>query len=262
MAHVIAVANPKGGVGKTTTAINLAASFAHVGKKALIIDTDPSGAAAIGLGIAKETIQQGVFDLYRHNDGLSTDVIRQAIYPTAMPKLEIIPANVWSSEEEEALFSYAAKLARLRLVRNYLNRSYDFIVIDCPPFVSNITVGALAASDAILIPLQCGFLSLKAMSRLMKVIRKIQGGMNKGLQIEGIVLTMYENATNISQRTEDEARQVFQGTVFDIKIPKNVKLGEAIFQGLPAILYDGKSAGSKAYLSLAKEIIKRNSKNK
>jgi chromosome partitioning protein len=171
-----------------------------------------------------------------------------------------MPANVWSSEEEEELFSYAGKLARLRLVRNYLNHSYDYIIIDCPPFVSNITVGALAASDSILIPLQCGFLSLKAMNRLMKVIRKIQDGMNKGLKIEGILLTMYEQGTNISQRTEDEARLVFKEVVFDIKIPKNVKLGEAIFHGLPAILYDARSAGSKAYLELARELLKKKKK--
>lgn len=260
MAHVVAIANPKGGVGKTTTAINLAASLAHLGKKALVIDTDPSGAAAVGLGVQKEQIKQGVFDLYRHADGINEELIQEAIYPTAQEKLAIMPANVWSSEEEEELFSYAGKLARLRLIRNYLNRSFDYIIIDCPPFVSNITVGALAASDSILIPLQCGFLSLKAMNRLMKVIRKIQDGMNKGLTIEGILLTMYEQGTNISQRTEEEARLVFKEVVFDIKIPKNVKLGEAVFHGLPAILYDARSPGSKAYLELAKELLKKKKK--
>jgi len=257
MSKVIAIANPKGGVGKTTTAINLAASFAFTGHKTLVIDIDPSGAAAIGLGLIKEEIKQGLYDLYKQNNGLDLTYIESCIHSTEMPDLDILPCNVWSSEEEDHLFELASKLARLRLVRNYLNRIYDYIVIDCPPFVGNLTIGALAAADSLVIPLQCGYLSIKALSRLMKVIRKIQMGMNTGLKIEGILLTLYEQGTHLSVKTENELKMVFDKLVFDVKIPKNVKLGEAIFSGKPVILFDGRSLGAKAYMQLAAEILER-----
>lgn len=257
MAKVISIANPKGGVGKTTTAINLGASFAYAGYKTLVIDIDPSGAASIGLGLNKEEIRQGVYDIYKRQDGLDVDFIEDCIHSTSMDNLHIIPCNVWASEQEEELFLMASKLARLRLIRNYLNKKYHYIIIDCPPFVGNLTVGALAASDSIIIPLQCGYLSLKALNRLMKVIRKIQDGMNYGLKIEGILITLYEYGTNVCIKTENEARMVFKEMVFDIKIPKNVKLGEAVFNGKPVVLYDPKSVGTKAYLQLAAEIVER-----
>ena len=257
MSKVIAIANPKGGVGKTTTAINLAASFAYSGHKTLVIDIDPSGAAGIGLGLNKEEITQGLYDLFKQNNGLDLSYIESCIHTTEMADLDIIPCNVWSSDEEDHLFELASKLARLRLIRNYLNRIYDYIIIDCPPFVGNLTVGALAAADSIVIPLQCGYLSIKALSRLMKVIRKIQMGMNTGLKIDGILLTLYEHGTNLSVKTETELKMVFNNLVFNVKIPKNVKLGEAIFSGKPVILFDGRSAGAKAYMQLAAEIIEK-----
>ncbi|HMW32880.1 MAG TPA: ParA family protein [bacterium] len=257
MPKVICVANPKGGVGKTTTSINLSASLAKFGKRALLIDLDPSGAASVGVGFTRENATFGVYDLYKHPESLDEAIVRKAIYASGTERLDVMPSNVWTSEEENELLKLSAKLTRLRIMINFVRNDYDYFIIDCPPFLSNLTLGAFTASDSTIVPVQCGFFALHALERLMKFYRKVRESINPYLKIEGILITMYEKGTNVSIKTVRDARAVFEDLVFGVIIPKNVKIGDAAFQKKPVVTYDSTSAGAKAYIQLAEVILHR-----
>ncbi len=257
MSQVIAIANPKGGVGKTTTAINLAAAFAMKGLRTLLIDLDPSGAASLGTGFTKDNATYGVFDLYKHPDNLTEELVKRAIYSSEIENLQVMTCNVWTSDEENMLLSLSSRLTRLRIMINYIRNDYAYVIIDCPPFLSNLTMGAFTAADSAVVPVQCGFFALNALDRLMKFYKKVKETINPYFKIDGIVLTMYERGTNISIKTEKDAKMVFQELMYDTYIPKNVKIGESAFYKKPVITMDPSSAGAKAYIALGDEILAR-----
>ncbi len=261
MSKIISVANPKGGVGKTTTAINLAAAFTLSGSRVLLVDIDPSGAASSGVGFSRENIRKGIYDLFNLEQGLDPEDISDAIHQTEFPNLDIIPCNVWSSEEENKLMQAASRLTRLKIIINLIKSNYDFIIIDCPPFLSNLTLAAFVASSSTLIPVQCGYFALTALGRLMKFYRNVRDTVNPYMEIEGIVLTMYEKGTFVGKKTERDAKMVFQELVLNTTIPKNTIIGKAAFFKKPVVFYDDQSSGSVAYKTLADELLKRNSGN-
>ncbi len=255
MAKIITISNPKGGVGKTTTSINLAASLAIAEKKVLLIDIDPDGATGTGLGFSRDKIKLGMKEIYQ-----GTATPEEAIHNSNFPNLKIIPCNVWTSEEEN-LFIDKAKdrdlLKKLVTKITELDNSFDFIIIDSPPSLGDLTIGALMASDSVLIPLQCGHFAFKAVGRLMGVVRQLRLSENPKLKIEGILLTFFERGTRVSAKVIEEAHLVFKGLLFKTIIPKNTALGYAAYEEKPAISVNATSAGSLSHLSLANEILQK-----
>lgn len=256
MAKIISISNAKGGVGKTTTAINLAASLAVAEKNTLLIDIDPDGAAGTGLGFNRDNIKTGIFDIFSGRSG-----IMDAVHQTQLPHLSLIPCNVWSSDQENRLAEMAKNRFLLKQkIQDFVNQNnirYDFIIIDTPPALGDLTIGALLASDSVLIPLQCGHFALKAVGRLMRIIREIKKTANPELEVEGILINFYENSTKVSRRALREARLVFQNLIFNTLIPKNSALGFAAFEEKPALMVNISATGARSYLSLGQEIIKR-----
>jgi len=249
---IIAVTNQKGGVGKTTTAINTATSMAAIKKSVLLIDLDPQGNASTGLGIEEKNRKLGSYEILGDIKN-----IERSIQNTIIPGLQIIPATVDLSAVEVELVDARDRMKRLQRYSVELKKKYDFVFIDCPPSLGLLTINALTAADSLLIPLQCEFFALEGLAHLKKTISRIKQKLNADIYIEGILLTMYDKRNRISLEVKEEVIKYFGKEVFKTIIPRNVRLSEAPSHGLPAILYDINAPGSQAYISLAKEIITR-----
>jgi len=251
--RVLSVANQKGGVGKTTTAINLATGLCAVGKKVLIMDLDPQGNASTGLGIPRAERKKTMYEVLFGEIGIADTAVK-----TKVPGLSVAPSSIHLSGAEIELVSAKHREYRLRkAVEEAENLDYDYILIDCPPSLNLLTLNALVASDAIVVPLQCEFYALEGLSHLVKTIERIRVHFNPRLQIHGVVLTMFDKRNNLSTMVEQDVRSYFGDRVYNTMIPRNVRVSEAPSFGLPAILYDMKCPGSQAYIQLAKEILKR-----
>jgi len=251
--RVVAIANQKGGVGKTTTVINLATSLALEGYRVLAVDVDPQGNLTSGLGLRGHRADGGT--VY---EALLTDAAPQAcLLPTQVDHLTLLPADRNLTGAEIELVTMPAREHRLRRLLEPLRAQFDLILIDCPPSLGLLTLNALVAADAVLIPLHCEYFALEGLADLVGTLRRVRGGLNPTLDIEGVLLTMYDERTNLGQLVARDVREFFKEKVFTTIIPRNVRLGEAPSHGIPAVLYDAKSRGAAAYVALAKEMLAR-----
>ena len=250
--RVFAIVNQKGGVGKTTTTVNLATALAAVGKKVLVIDFDPQGNASTGLGIGQNQRAVTSYELVLDNIELST-----AILKTAVPNLHIIAATIDLSGAEIEMVSLVKREFRLKDALTSNANIYDYILIDCPPSLGLLTINALVASDEVLIPLQCEFYALEGLSHLVRTVELVKTNLNPELSIQGIVLTMYDRRNKFTEQIENDVRSYFGDTVYKAVIPRNIRMSEAPSHGKPALVYDMNCAGSKAYIQLASELLKR-----
>ena len=253
MGKIIALANQKGGVGKTTTAINLAASLAVLEKKVLIVDADPQANATSGTGLDVRTIEKSIYDCLI--EGLDTS---EAIIKTEIDDMDIIPSHIDLVGAEIEMLNMDDREHMLKRVIEPIKDKYDYILIDCSPSLGLITVNALSAADSVMIPVQCEYFALEGLGKLLNTIKIIQGRLNTELEIEGFVLTMYDSRLRLSNQVVEEVRKHFQQMVFDTLIQRNVKLSEAPSFGKPVVLYDAESKGSVNYLNLARELITKN----
>lgn len=250
MSKVIAIANQKGGVGKTTTAVNLSSCLAYKGKKVLVIDIDPQGNTTSGLGVDKKKIEKSIYDVL-----INDEKIEAALLKTAVENLEICPSNIQLAGAEIELVSVISRETRIKDVLSEIRDNYDFIIIDCPPSLGLLTVNSLTAADTILVPIQCEYYALEGLSQLMNTVKLVQKHLNPSLDVEGVVLTMFDARTNLSIQVVEEVKKYFRNKVYKTVIPRNVRLSEAPSYGLPIILYDPKSKGAECYLELAEEVI-------
>nr|WP_320192281.1 ParA family protein [uncultured Desulfobacter sp.] len=252
MTQIISIANQKGGVGKTTTAVNLAASLAKLKKKVLLVDCDSQANATTALGVDKPSLEASLYDGLIGETG-----IEDLLLPTMLKGMTLVPANVDLIGFEVEMMSDPKRQARLKELLVPAVDQFEFVIIDCPPALSLLTLNAFSASDSVVIPLQSEFFALEGLGQLLDTIKRIKNAFNSSLMIKGILLTMFDRRTNLSQNVVDDARQYFKDLVFKTKIPRNVKLGEAPSYGLPVILYDKTSPGAKSYMSFARELLKR-----
>lgn len=255
--RVIAIANQKGGVGKTTTAINLGTALAAIKQKVVIVDLDPQGNASTGLGVPPSARGLTVFDLI-----VGDDRFADALTPTVVPDLSIIPSDVLLSGAELELANDNRRSYKLkRSIEDYVSDTrrepIDYILIDCPPSLNVLTVNALTASDSILVPLQCEFFALEGLTQLLKTVERVRGHLNSKLDIQGLVLTMYDGRNNLSAEVAADVREHFGDKVYKTMIPRNVRVSEAPSVGKPVLLYDLNCSGSKAYVALAKEVVRQ-----
>jgi len=250
--RIVAVANQKGGVGKTTTAINLATALAACGKRVLIIDIDPQGNATTGLGVARDQIFRTSYDVLIDGVDMATTVL-----PTQVPHLSIVPGGVDLAGAELELAAALGREFRLRRALAPVAGRFDFVLIDCPPSLNLLTVNALAAANGVLVPMQCEYYALEGLSQLMKTVDLIKQNINSELEIQGVVLTMYDRRNNLCDMVAADVRQHFGEKVYDTVIPRNVRLSEAPSHGKPALLYDLRCPGSQAYILLAGELLRR-----
>ncbi|MFC5589970.1 ParA family protein [Sporosarcina soli] len=250
MSRIIAVANQKGGVGKTTTSVNLSACLAHIGKKVLLIDTDPQGNATSGVGVNKGDVQKCIYDIL-----IDDADVHEVIRKTKMENLDIIPATISLAGAEIELVSTISREVRMKHAIQEVKDRYDYIIIDCPPSLGLLTINALTASDSILIPVQCEYYALEGLSQLLSTIRLVQKHLNESLTIDGVLLTMFDARTNLGIQVIDEVKKYFQDKVYRTIIPRNVRLSEAPSHGEPIIIYDARSRGAEVYLELAKEVV-------
>ena len=250
MAKVIAIANQKGGVGKTTTAVNLSSCLAFKGERVVIIDIDPQGNTTSGLGIDKKTIEKSIYEVL-----INDEDIENALIKTAIGNLYICPSNIQLVGAEVELVSVISRETRLKVAIENIRSKYDYILIDCPPSLGLLTLNALTASDTILVPIQCEYYALEGLSQLMNTVKLVQRHLNPALDVEGVVLTMFDARTNLSLQVVEEVKKHFRNRVYRTVIPRNVRLSEAPSFGLPIILYDPKSKGAECYLDLAQEVI-------
>ncbi|QFQ13726.1 ParA family protein [Pseudoprevotella muciniphila] len=254
MGKIIALTNQKGGVGKTTTAINLAASLATLEKRVLVIDADPQANASSGLGVDLSKIDCSIYECL-----IDQADIREAIYTTDIDLLDIIPSHIDLVGAEIEMLNFDNREFIIRNLLTPLKDEYDFILIDCSPSLGLITVNALSAADSVIIPVQCEYFALEGIGKLLSTIRIIKRKLNPNLEIEGFLLTMYDSRLRLAKQIYDEVKHHFQELVFKTVIQRNVKLSEAPSHGLPAILYNADSRGAKDHLALAKEVIDKNS---
>jgi chromosome partitioning protein len=250
--RILALANQKGGVGKTTTAINLGTALAAIGEKVLIVDLDPQGNASTGLGVDRRSREKSTYDV------LVGDItLADAIQETSIPRLSIAPSTMDLSGVELEIASARDRAFRLRNAIGSVASQYSYVLIDCPPSLNLLTINAMSAANAILVPLQCEFFALEGLSQLIKTVEQVKATLNPGLTIHGIVLTMYDARNNLSAQVVDDVRQFMGDKVYQTIIPRNVRVSEAPSYGKPVLLYDLKCVGSQAYLRLASEIIQR-----
>lgn len=252
MGRVIAVANQKGGVGKTTTAVNLAACLARLGKDVLLVDLDPQGNSTSGLGVRKERLRRSIYDV------LSGEVpVEAVILSTDVEGLSLVPATIDLAGAEIELVNVPEREMALRRALGPAGRNKDFVFIDCPPSLGLLTVNALCAADSVLIPIQCEYYALEGVTQLLNTINLVRSRLNPALELEGVVLTMFDARTNLSIQVADEVKKHFRGKVYTAVIPRNVRLSEAPSHGMPIVKYDPRSRGSEVYMDLAKEVLAR-----
>ena len=252
MGRIIAVANQKGGVGKTTTAINLAACLSVKGKKVLLIDMDPQGNTTSGVGVDKNELEYTIYDLMIGESSISDCIIKDVFRD-----MDLIPTSVDLAAAEIELIGVERKEFILKDEIDFIKDKYDFIIIDCPPALSMLTINAMTTANSVIVPIQCEYYALEGLSQLMHTIKLVSERLNPNLEIEGIVFTMYDSRTNLSVQVVENVRNNIGTNVYDSIIPRNIRLAEAPSYGLPIIQYDPKSAGAEAYMALAAEVIKK-----
>lgn len=250
MTYVIALANQKGGVGKTTTAVNLGAGMASMGKKILLVDTDAQGNATSGVGVSKADITKDIYDVLVNEEPMAETIVH-----TSHEGLDIVPATIQLSGAEIELTPQMARETRLKAALDAVKDQYDFVLIDCPPSLGLITINAFTASNSILIPVQSEYYALEGLSQLLNTIQLVKKHFNPNLKIEGVLLTMFDARTNLGEQVNTEVRKFFKDEVYDTIIPRNVRLSEAPSYGLPIMDYDPKSKGAEKYMNLAKEVL-------
>lgn len=250
MGRVIAVANQKGGVGKTTTVINLSAYLADAGKRVLTVDIDPQGNTTTGLGVDKAHCDSSIYDVL-----MGESRMMEALVPTEVPSLHVIPATLDLAGAEIELTGLDRREVRLKVALEPIRNRYDFVFVDCPPSLGLLTINALTAADAVIIPIQCEFFALEGLSQLLATVELVKRQLNPQLELEGVVLTMYDGRTNLSVQVAREVQQHFGAKVFQAVVPRTVRLSEAPSHGLSILQYDPKSRGAMVYQELAKEVV-------
>ena len=251
MGKVIAIANQKGGVGKTTTAINLAACMAIDSLRILLVDIDPQGNATSGIGIDKENVQNSIYDSI-----LGDKKIDDVIIPTGIENLKVVPSNIQLTGAEVELVGMFARETKLRVALESVRDNHDFTIVDCPPSLGLLTVNALTAADYVIIPIQCEYYALEGLTQLMKIIELVNSNLNPSLEVRGVLLTMADWRTNLSRQVIEEVKKFFGDKVYETVIPRSVRLSEAPGFGKPIVLYDEFSLGAEAYRKFAKEVVK------